>query len=231
MKALRLINHVLILAAIFILAGCGDQASWYDFGNGKINLSQVSIIRPVMDYEFTLSTDEPKDVGRDYSEPMTEDSVNKVLSLLNKEEMEKHDFYRIKFSIYVMFDTFRLGLFESEDYVKKPSKYQINDYLLSELKSNGADKTVMEAVTSLNGKVFSSEEEFKSALAATDALNMGNWWVASVLPKLGLGESGAKFVEQVKDSNAELILDEKSISTLRDSIESALDSYDSIPAK
>lgn len=224
-----------LLAGVFLstvgLIGCGKQAAWYDFGNGKINIDSVSVIRPVMEYTLTMSDDAIKDVGRDYSEPITDESVEKFISLLSKEQIEKQEYYRVKFNAYVMFDTFKLGLFESADYIKHPSNYSVNDYLISQAKKQGANENVIAAISTLNGKSFPTAEAFKNALAEIGTLNMDNPWVANVLPTLGVGEAGAKFAEQVKDVEADNLLGEDALSKLHSDIKSSLKSYKDIPAK
>lgn len=229
------ILRIPLLAGIFLataaLFGCGESSSWYDYGNGKINLNVVSIIKPVIDYKLTLSTDDVNDIGQDYSEPMTDESIDKILSILTAEEISKQNFYRIKFNIYVMFDTFKLSLLESEDYIKRPTNYQVNDYLLSELKKQGANADIIATVSALKGQVFPTSDAFKEALSGTGNLNMDNWWVANTLPNLGLGEAGSKFSNQLPGTKLETPLAEEPLSKLRDGIKSALKSYKNIPAK
>lgn len=230
----KVMKSGLLVAACAVagsLAGCSKPGDWYDYGNGKVNLANVSMIRPRIDYELTLATDPVKDVGKDYSEPLTKDAVERLVGILTQETLAKQDFYRVRFNIYVMFDTFQLELFKSEDYVKRPSKYEVNDHLLAELRGKNADEGLLGALAGLKGKVYGSREDFVKALAATNQLNMQNWWVQNELPELGLGEAGVKFAAQVKAVEEDKLLDEAQLKVLRTGIQDALEAYQDIPAR
>jgi hypothetical protein len=230
MKLIR-IGIALSVLAILLLTGCDGKSIWYDFGNGKINLDKVSVIRPVMEYQFTDSADAPENVDKTYSEPDVETNVNRLLTLLTKENIGKQDFYRVKFKTYIMFDAFQLGTFESKEYIKKPSVYQVNDFMLAELKNRGASEPILVAVAALKGKQYPSVEAFKTALVSTGQLNMDIGWVSTTLPIHGLGEAGAKFYEETKEIKKENLLDEAGLKELRDGLTASLKSYSEVPVK
>lgn len=222
---------VLIPALILGIAGCGNEsgAKWYDYGNGKVNLNQVSHIKPNYSYQLTLASDALEDINRNYSEPMTETATDNILSLLTLEEITKQPFYRIQVKSTVHFDMFELTLFQSEEYIKRPSQYQVNDYLLKKVADIGADKPSIDAIAALKGKTYSSQEAFIEALATTNALNMDNYWVANELPVFGLGEAGAQFYKATQDVKKDNLLDEAKLNDLRKGIKDALKNYQDIP--
>jgi hypothetical protein len=230
MKLIR-IGAVISALAVLLLAGCDGKSIWYDYGNGKINLDKVSVIRPVMEYKFTDSADTPENVNKTYSEPNVENNVNRLSTLLTQENIGKQDFYRVKFKTYIMFDTFQLGTFESKEYIKKPSVYQVNDFMLEQLKNQGAEPQILAAVSALKGKTYPSMAAFKTALASTGQLNMGNEWASTTLLIYGLGEAGAKFYEETKEIKKENLLDEAGLKELREGLTASLKSYSDIPVK
>lgn len=230
MKLIR-IGMALSIMAILLLTGCGSKSTWYDYGNGKINLDRVSVIHPVIDYTLTEATDTPESANKTYSEPDVENNVNRLLSILTKENIGKQDFYRIKFKTSIMFDTFRLVTFESKEYFKRPSVFQVNDFLLEELKNQGAGPPILEAVGALKGKQYPSAETFKTALASTGQLNVDNAFVSKTLPIYGLGEAGAKFHEENKEIKKENPLDEAGLKELRDGLTASLKNYSDVPVK
>lgn len=230
MKSIR-IGIVLSAMAIFLLTGCDGKSTWYDYGNGKINLDKVSVIRPVMEYQLTDDADSPENVNKKYSEPDVENNVNRLLTLLTKENIGKQDFYRIKFKTYIMFDTFQLGTFESKEYIKRPSVFQVNDFMLEQLKNQGAGAPILAAVAALKGKQYQGMEAFKTALASTGQLNMENGWVSTTLPVYGLDEAGVRFYEETKDIKKDNLLDEAGLKELRDGLTASLKHYGEVPAK
>ncbi len=230
MKLFR-IGALLSAMAVLLLTGCGGKSTWYDYGNGKINLDKVSVIRPVMEYQFTDSADAPENVNKKYSEPEVATNVDRLLLLLTKENIGKADFYRIKFKTYIMFDTFQLGTFESKEYIKKPSVFQVNDFLLDELKNQGAAPTIITGLAAIKGKTYPNLAEFKAALAATGVLNMENSWVSTTLPLYGLGEAGARFYEETREIKNENLLDDTGLKELRDGLTASLKNYSEVPIK
>ena len=230
---MRLIRTGAVLSAmaVLLLTGCGSKSTWYDYGNGKINLDKVSVIRPVMEYQLTEATDTPENVNKTYSEPNVENNVNRLFSLLTKENIAKQDFYRVKFKTYIMFDTFQLGTFESKEYIKKPSVFQVNDYFLNVLKNQNAEPSLLTALAPLKGKTYPNLAAFKAALASTGALNMDNFWVSTTLPLYGLGEAGARFYEETKEIKNNNLLDDTGLKELRDGLAASLKYYSEVPIK
>ncbi len=230
---MKRILFVLTLPAIlFGLSGCGNDAGsrWYDYGNGKVNLNQVSHIKPTFDYYLTLASDSLEDINKNYSESITEESSDRLIESLNLEEISKQPFYRVRLKASVHFDLFELTLYESEDYIKRPSTYQVNDYLLGKLRENGLDSSSMGTISALKGQVFSTKEAFLEALAGTEVLNMDNYWVSNQLPIYGLGEAGSKFFNETQNVKADKLLDANSLEALKKGIKESLKNYQDIPA-
>lgn len=223
---------VAILPTILLgLVGCGGEtgAKWYDYGNGKVNLNQISHIKPSYDYHLTLATDSLDDINENYNEAITEESAERIIENLNLEEINKQPFYRIRLKATVHFDMFELTLYESEDFIKRPSTYQVNDFLLAKLRDNGLDQASLNAISALKGQVFATKEAFLEALATTEVLNMDNYWVANQLPIFGLGEAGAKFFAETQNVKADKLLDAKTLEALKKNIKTSLKSYQDIP--
>jgi hypothetical protein len=124
---------------------------------------------------------------------------------------------------------FELTLYESEDYIKRPSNYQVNDFLLGKLRDNGLDQASINSIAALKGQVFATKEAFLEALATTEVLNMDNYWVSSQLTIFGLGEAGAKFFAETQNVKADKLLDAKALESLKKNIKSSLKSYQDIP--
>jgi len=125
-------SKLLLLVAVclsVLAAGCGKQVKWYDFGNGKINLENVSVIRPRMTCVLDLSTTKIDDLGGGYPVPMTDERMQKILATLTYEEISRQESYRIKFTTYIMLDDFQLTLYESEEYVKHLDGGESNNLL------------------------------------------------------------------------------------------------------
>jgi hypothetical protein len=184
-----------------------------------------------MEYQLTEATDTPENVNKKYSEPEVATNVDRLLSLLTKENIAKQDFYRVKFKTYIMFDTFQLGTFESKEYIKKPSVFQVNDYFLNVLKNQNAEPSLLTALAPLKGKTYPNLAAFKAALASTGALNMDNFWVSTTLPLYGLGEAGARFYEETKEIKNNNLLDDTGLKELRDGLAASLKYYSEVPIK
>jgi len=229
----KLISYAVFFLLCLSVTGCiFDSDKWYDYGNGKINLKNINFIKPVLQSTLTLADDDLEEIGKDFSEPLTEETVSKYKTMLGKDKnIPNSDFYAIKIHAYVMFDAFRLDLFDSDLYVKRPSQYTINDFLIKKAKEQGVPDGVFEKLKmDANGKSFDRKGFIK--FLDDNGLNLENYWVKNSAINMGLGERGYKFVSrfgtEAKDS--EKVASDFSISELNDRLDKSLKSYKNIPA-
>jgi len=229
----KLISYTVFILLSLSLSGCiFDSDKWYDYGNGKINLKNINFIKPVLQSTLTLAEDNLEEIGKDYSEPLTEESVSKYKKMLGKEKnIPNSDFYAIKIHTSVMFDAFRLDLFESDFYVKRPTQYTINDFLIKKAKEQGVPDGVFEKLKmDSKGQTFDRNGFIK--FLGDNGLNLDNYWVKNSAINMGLGERGYKFVSRFGSDakESEKVASEVSISELNDRLEKSLKSYKNIPA-
>lgn len=229
----KLISYTAFILLSLLLSGCiFDSEKWYDYGNGKINLKNINFIKPVLQSTLTLADDDLDEIGKDYSEPLTEESVSKYKKMLGKEKnIPNSDFYAIKIHTYVMFDAFKLDLFDSDLYVKRPSQYTINDFLIKKAKEQGVPDGVFEKLKiDSKGQTFDRNGFIK--FLGENGLNLENFWVKNNAINMGLGERGYKFVTRFgTDAKvSEKVASEASISEFNDRLEKSLKSYKNIPA-
>lgn len=220
----------MVMCVLLALSGCmpEERSDWYDYGNGRLNLRLVTSIRPVLEYELTLATDTLADLGKSYSVPLTEEAVDVFLKRFDDRVLGQ-GFYRVRVCAYVMFDDFRLELLPQEAFLKRPHAYSINPYLLKQLQSIDGDQRLVASLSSLNGKSYSSLDEFFQAIAATGSLNMNDWWVRQRMPLYGLGEVGAAFEGLLSSSTKERLLGQAEIGGIRSGLQNALARYREIP--
>lgn len=220
------------VASAFLLSGCIlNSEKWYDYGNGKINLRNINFLKPVLEATLTLEQDPIDEIGGQFSEALTDSNVEKYKGFLSKEKIEKSSFYAVKVQTYIMFDAFRLDLYKSPTYIKRPNSYSVNEFLLKKMKDQGVPQNLFDNVKA-NGKdkVF-DRNGFSNFLEANN-FNIENYWVKTVAVNAGLGEKGFKFVEKfgIEDRNGESELTESDLSQIRGQLDYSIKSYKNIPA-
>ena len=123
-----------IVASVF-LSGCGNNQSeeLFNYGNGMINLQNVTHINGGIKLSYTKDVKNGKYVcpdaekGGSWTNSLTSADVEIIKDSLD--EVTISDCYRdIRVSSYIMFDNFTLTLFESED-VSKNNIYDIKESL------------------------------------------------------------------------------------------------------
>lgn len=225
---------VVALLSCFVLSGCIlESDKWYDYGNGKINLKNINFIKPVIQATLSLSDGPLKEIGVQFTEPLTEENATKYKSFLTKENTISSDFYAIQIHTYVMFDAFKLDLFDSDMLIKRPEKYSVNDFMLKKIKDQGVPENAIERLkTNSKDQIFDRDGFIK--FLGTNDINLDNYWVKEVLINTGLGEKGYKFIEKYginsKDKDSEHLASENDLTMFKSKIDYSIKSYKNIPA-
>jgi len=103
----------------------GKSKKWIKTEKGAVNLDNVNHITPVLTSTITHPGDEEKDFFKEYRQPLSEKDVVNVASWFYPEQRNKDAFYKLKVEAFLMLDLFRLSLFESETFVKKPKAKKV----------------------------------------------------------------------------------------------------------
>ena len=242
---------ILFGLTILCVGGCAPNPStWYDYGNGKINLSQINFIKPMIKATLTLPEDPISEIGKNFSEALSDETVQKYKGLLQSDKIIKSDFYSIKLRTIVMFDTFELELYQSKEFIKMPTKYTLNEYMLNELKKQSLDAILIERMEKASkGKTY-TRDEFKIFLKEHN-FDLEHEWVKNTGIELGLGEKGRAFIAvlgikdvekafkdlekalkgEYKEEKAKTIATAEDIVAINNKLDESLKKYKAIPAK
>lgn len=105
-----------IMGIMLISCGGGSSDQWYDYGNGMINLANVSNIRGKINLAYSGAYDRekgeyicPNSKGEDWNNPLTEEGIIIVFLLLPVEGSKCYK--NIRVSAFIMFDLFKLELY------------------------------------------------------------------------------------------------------------------------
>lgn len=104
---------IMIIVVIILFFGNigGHKKSWYDYGNGCVNLSNTNIIRSEMNFSVILL--EKNEYGLDIEKeiikgPITRENVDKFKKNMNK---YKGKWESVRYSAFIYFDSFSLRLY------------------------------------------------------------------------------------------------------------------------
>jgi hypothetical protein len=103
----------------------GKNKNWIKTEKGAVNLNNVNTITPVITSTITHSGDKEKDLFKEYRQTLSEKDVEAVASWFSPELRNEDAFYKLKVEAFLMLDLFRLNLFESETFVKKPKAKKV----------------------------------------------------------------------------------------------------------
>jgi hypothetical protein len=223
-KVLLLLSILVTLVlGLFCIKGINAKLSnFYEYENKKINLSSVKNIQVRVDYIASLSQDKSEDIHRKYSTHFTMQEVEKIEKIL--ELSKESDFYDIQISTYMMFDNEKINLFQSKRYIKLPTHFKVNPFLLSTLKTYGIDDYQYQNLSKLQEQVFNNKDEFVNTIIERAKLRRSDWLVAN-LELLGAGEKESEFLKNMESNATQLLLDDDEIDTIITSLKSAYDNY------
>lgn len=213
---------IALIAGLFCLKNINAKVTnFYEYENKKINLAQVKLIQPRIDYIVTLSQDKEKDMHRVYSTSLNDEEISKIEKFL---ELSKHsDFYDIKIYAYMMLDNQKVDLFESKRYIKLPSKYVISQHMLDVLKTYGLDNLQYKNLFKYKSKKFIKKDEFVDFVIDRAKLKRSDWLVAKII-SLGLGYKEKVFMSKIAIDETEHLLDDNEEEII-DSLKSAYGKY------
>ena len=222
-KLLLLVSILIaLISGLFCLKNISAKVTnFYEYENKKINLAQVKLIQPRVDYIVTLSQDEEKDMHRVYSTSFNEEEISKIEKFL--ELSKQSDFYDIKIYAYMMFDNQKVDLFESKRYIKLPSKYTITQHMLDILRSYGLDNLQYKNLFKYKSKEFTNKDEFVDFVIDRAKLKRSDWLVAKII-SLGVGYKEKVFMSKISIDEKELLLEDNEEEII-DSLKNAYGKY------
>ena len=233
MKAQEIIYKLLVLFMLSALTvgvyklnekrGC--KANFYEYKNSKINLLQVKRITPRVSYYATLAEDKTEDINRKFSTTFHKNEIQNIKEFL--ELAKNSEFYNIEIVAFMMFDNKEIALYKSGRFFKYAGQYSVNDYLLETLDNYGIDEFQYKNLSALKGKVYTDRDKFVEDVVMYAKLKKGSWTDENI-PKLGLGQNGIKFMNDVSQELKENHLEDEDINTIVSNLEKALNVYEDI---
>lgn len=219
----------IILSSAFLLVGCENKSGWYDYGNGVVNLDNVNHISAKIVGVSTFDTGPQENFHKEFVNPLSPSDIEIITSWIAPNSLDGYHFYKWHYEAYIMFDAFKLTLYESKKYLKKPKIYQVTDYFLGELKAKGGTPAMVNALGKLKGKSFNDKKLFSDAVITQAKLERNNF-TENVLPKLGLGEKASVFVNGLGDNEKELLLTPEEYELIMKGLNKAHSDYRSLPS-
>ena len=229
----NIIKLIIALTCTLMFSGCFAQSGqWYDYGDGKINLSKVDHIRPLIRSTLTLPDDPTDEMFAQFNESLNEINVKKYRNILTTKDILASDFYAIQVETYVMFDSFKLKIYESDLYIKLPELYRVNAHMIKQMRANNVPNESIEKLQNESKKLNSAGVDRTAfiKLLKDSSFNMDSAWVQNTLIDLGLGEKGLLFVDKYKNS-VKRKASEADVDRLREKLSESLKRYKEIPAK
>ena len=94
---------------------------YLDYGNGMINLDNITYITPQIDYIVTVPGDSLKEYFSNYSTlDMSKNSISDVANWFNSDDLSKQDYYFLQIHGYIKFDNFTLTMIKKQTFLKIP---------------------------------------------------------------------------------------------------------------
>ena len=167
-----------------------------------------------------------------FNEPLSDANVKKYRDILTTKDILASDYYAIQVETYVMFDSFKLKIYESDFYIKLPELYRVNAYMIQQMRANKVPNESIEKLQNESKKLNSKGVDRTAfiKLLKDSNFNMDSTWVQNTLIDLGLGEKGLLFVEKYKNS-VKRSASEADVERLREKLTESLKRYKEIPAK
>ena len=198
---------------------------FYEYDGKKINLTQVKLIEPRVDY--IISYDDASDLDTFYrhSEQINEKEIATLEKILQK--AQQSDFYEIRFLVYLLFDDTKIVLYKSPLFFKTVHRYSVNENMLRVLKNYGIDAFQYKGIASLQGNIYTDKEKFVDDVVRLGKLKKSAWSQKNI-PLLGMGEKAAAFMRHVESYEHENLLQDKDIKAIIKALRDAYQTYMSI---
>ena len=91
-----------------------------DYGNGLINLDQVTHVIPEIEYTVTLPEDSVDEFFEVYLSSLNEEAIRDVLGWFDYRSMQEVPFYYLKIRGNIKFDDFTLEMMDEQIFIKLP---------------------------------------------------------------------------------------------------------------
>jgi len=223
---LKLAILIVTIIGVIKLISIDDKASnFYEYKSTKINLKQIKQITPRLDYIISYKEDEEKDIFHKYSTSLNKKEINNLETFLI--QASSSEYYNVEIVAYMMLDSFKVELFHSKKYMKKPHTYVVSKELLSTLSKNGLDKFQYENLKEIEGKSYDNLESFFDDVIAYAKLRRSEW-SKRVIPELGMGTKANKFLSYVDPKTEEKVLEPQDIKNIMQNLKEAFDVYDGL---
>jgi hypothetical protein len=93
---------------------------FFDYGNGAINLDNVTHVGSQMAYQIVLPIDSEEEMLKEYEPSVTKNAIAQTLKFLDPKELDNTEFYYIKIKSRIFFDRFELMILGEEEFLKVP---------------------------------------------------------------------------------------------------------------
>jgi len=195
---------------------------FYEYDGKKINLTQVKVIEPRVDYIISYEDAEDFDTFYRHSKQINDREITLLKKLLK--EAQKSDFYEVQVLVYFLFDDQKIFLYRSPHYLKTIHTYSVNDHLLGVLKNYGIDDFQYQSIARIKGEIYTDKEKF-----IDDVVHLGKLkksaWVQKNIPLLGMGKKGDAFMRKREVGEDEKILTDEQREAIVEAVEKAYSIY------
>ena len=117
------IGYVFIISSPVAAFELGRR--YLDYGNGMINLDNITYITPQVDYIVTVPQDDPNEYIKQFgNRNMSKGAISDILTWFEPNNLKALDYYFIQIEGYIKFDDFTLTMVEKQHYLKIPSNRQ-----------------------------------------------------------------------------------------------------------
>jgi hypothetical protein len=228
----RLIKSIIVVIFVLFLFALNQMQEmkslltrFYEYDGKKINLTQVKVIEPRVDY--IISYDDASDLDTFYrhSEQINEKEIDTLEKVLK--EAQKSDYYEIRLLVYLLFDDQKIILYKSPLYFKTVHKYSVNANMLHVLKNYGIDDFQYKGIASLQGEIYTDKEKFVDDVVRLGKLKKSAWSQKNI-PLLGMGKKAAVFMRHAESYEHENLLQDKDIQAIIKALRDAYQTYMSI---
>jgi len=202
MKILDLFSKLVFVVCLILLFIAVDKLSiiavkespFYEYNGNKINLNMVKTVRPRIDYIITYQEDDYSDLFHKYSTVLDENEINNIKKFL--ELAQKSEFYSVKINAYMMLDKEKIVLYNSEDFLKSPSKFVVDDYFLNTLRKEGLDEFQYKNLLKIKSIIYDDSKKFFEDVISYAKLK-DSIWMRDHIASLGRSSKANKFMSHI----------------------------------